>query len=137
MLRVSYFVMCKSLKNEPGEKEPCLVGLMHVLSPKHIPSEYSFFVALGIMGADVTKVNTFKLIIKSPTDEQLAQTEVTTTPMTPDKITLPPDLAGYQAIIGFSNIEIPTEGLYKADIFINDELIETKLIPVVQNKGVN
>lgn len=131
MLRVTYFLYCKDAVMPPNEKEPHLIGPVHMLNPKFIPSEFSFTIAFGIMDFDYMKENTLSIAFKSPNGEELFQSGAIIVE-SPPEIKLPPEFVGIQVNLGLKNIPIKEEGIHITEINWNGNIIYENEIPVIK-----
>ena len=134
MAHVTYFVYCKDVQVLPNEKDAHLIGPMHMLNPRFVPSEYSFSIAFGIMDIDLKKDNFLKVVFKSPTGEVLFQFDEVNVGPPPGPVQLPPEHVGIQVNLRLQNVPIKLAGMHTVEVVWNKEAIFVSEVPVIQAK---
>ena len=133
MAKLVSFMMSAISQNVPnatGGTVQQLTGPMIVLRPRHIPSEYSFAITIGINDFDLSKENILRIVLYSPSNDILLDTGNSTLPASPTDSNLPKEFQGAVLSMPIQNIEIATDGVYKLEVFMNNDSLGTQAIPV-------
>jgi hypothetical protein len=107
-------------------------GPMHIIAPLltivplYIPSTFSFFVVFGIKDFETAKSHNLRVVfrnIKEPM-KSLVEASVVIPPVPPDpSVKLPDNEKSFLSSLGFQNVVLESEGLYKTSIFFDDNNI--------------
>ena len=134
MPNISTFMLCDSIQNIPtvdGGFVPGLFSPQLALRPRVIPGAFTFGVAVGIVGVDLTKENILRAEILNPEGKTVfAQADEMLKVVSKDDVHLPKDNQGFILCTEIRNLGIETEGNYKFVVYINNEKIGEKEIPI-------
>ena len=133
MAKLVSFIMSaisQNIPNKTGGVVQQLTGPMIVLRPRYVPSEYSFAITLGISNFDLTRENTMRIVLRSPSDDTLIDTGDSILPASPTDEILPKEFQGAVLSMPIQNIELKTEGIYQLEMFFNGESLGIQDIPV-------
>ena len=133
MAKLVSFIMSaisQNIPNKTGGVVQQLTGPMIVLRPRYVPSEYSFAITLGISNFDLSRENTMRIVLRSPSDDTLIDTGDSILPASPTDETLPKEFQGAVLSMPIQNIELKTEGIYQLEMFFNGESLGIQDIPV-------
>lgn len=120
----------QAFPDESGAINQQLTGLVTVLRPQYIPSNYSFALAIGIRDIDLKEQNSLHLVIKSPSDKVAIDFGETILPIIDKPDTLPKAYGGFLLCTDVRNMSVTEEGVYHLDISINGRVISTEEIPI-------
>ena len=133
MIKMSYFLYCDGIQLVAGDKRPHIVGPKQVLLPKFIPSDYSFGIAFGIAGVDLTQDN--EVLVKFVSPEKKIVAEKNLDIKIPNvEISLPAEELGLMLTMDFRNVSIEEEGEYNSEVYLNSELVSTNAIRAYKGK---
>jgi len=131
MPKLSHFVYCERILAIPSDPNPHLVKPLQVLTPRFIPSDYSFAIAFGVSGVDLSKENTAMIKFVSPNGDVLHSQSFKVSKPT-EKVTLPPEVRGFMITIDFKNVPIREVGDHKTEVYLNEDLVADWHIYVVK-----
>ena len=127
------FMICDTINNIPGSNDSIvqtLVAPQIAVRPQFVPGNFSFGVALGVSGIDLEMENTVKFIVEDPEGKVIQDSGISKLPIVPEKDTLPKKYQGFLLSMDIRNLVIEKEGCFIFKIYINNELIGSKEIPV-------
>ena len=129
---ISSFTYCDSIQTDftPQGPRHQIVSPLQVLSPIALPSNYSFAIACGIAGFDVTKENSAKIQFVSPTGQIINDTGDINFQFPPEQ-TNPGKPSVMQINLDMRNVALREIGIHSTKIFINDIEIGEYKIPVI------
>ena len=130
------FATTHNIQNANGGLVQQLSGPTVVLRPKYIPSEFSFAIAIGINGVDLHNDNTTQIIFRSPSNAIILDTGKAKILASDTDSNLPPEFQGFVMTMPLQNITFDTEGVYSLEVFMNDELLDTRAIPVFRQGDI-
>lgn len=109
-----------------------LISPQVVLRPQFIPGNFSFGIAIGIQGIDLSIVNKIKINILDTHKNILQDSGWIEVPPTRSDIpeTLPEKYRGFVMNMDIRNLVIREEGEYSFLIYVNEKLIGTQYIPI-------
>lgn len=137
MPKIASFILCDSIENINNSENEVMTKLVSpqiVLRPQYIPSNFSFGMALGISEITLKNQNSMKFTIKSPKGKVIQDSGVNPLPIINVEDTLEEKFQGFVINIDIRNLEISEAGIYKLEIFINDQTIGEENIPIF--KGI-
>lgn len=109
--------------NAPGAAMH-LVNPQNVIRTPFIPSTYSFAVAFGVMGVDLTSSHTLSFKFINPQNEIVIDTSEINIPSNPSEAkSLPIDAQGYTFNLNLRNVQLKYKGKYVGRVSINQEII--------------
>lgn len=134
MARIVSFMICDTVNNIPAPTNDgiiqTLVAPQIAVRPQFVPGNFSFGIAVGVSGIDLKKENSVRFTIADPDGKVIQNSGSSTLPAVSDKDTLPEDYQGFILSMDIRNLTIEKEGCYLFRIFINDEEIGEREIPV-------
>lgn len=120
MAKIVSFICCNNINEQNGA--PVIIAPMQFIAVPFFPTNFTFFVSLGLKGIDISS-SVVSVIIKSPENQEIS------------RINSPiPDLMGIEGLninmpigiqinLEFRNIVIPSAGNYTFEILYNEENI--------------
>lgn len=129
-MRIAGFMLGSQVTQEEESvhvlKEPRIV-----LNPKYIPAEYSFAVAVGIVGVDYSKHSEITFTLNSPDGEEvfklgpwiLIHDDLGSNPTLPE-------FRSETVLLQLGNVEFRQNGIYKLYVEVNGTELEPQDIPV-------
>lgn len=137
MAKVTSFMYAANVIQDPAQGQLHIVNPLQVIAPVYIPSTYSFFVVFSISDFDIEKSHNVKIVFtndKSP-DKSIVETTSNFPPIPKNpKVELPKEYEGFISSIGFQNVVIEDEGLYKTSLYFDGEKIGEYEIYVTRAK---
>ncbi len=137
MARLMSFMICDAINNIPVSNPdssiksiPALMAPTIVLRPKYIPGNFSFGIALGISDVNLQEQNRMKIIIKNSNNDIVYDSGEKEIPIADKPDTLKKEYQGFIMCADIRNLSIDIEGEYSFEIYINGDLIETKMVPI-------
>lgn len=134
MEKIVSFMLCDSINNSSNSSTsaPHLVAPQIVLRPHFVPGNFSFGIAVGIGGMDLTRENSIKFLIKSPDDILLQDSGESNLAPVPEleNDNIPKEYQGFQANIDIRNLPVEKPGDYKFILYVNGSSIGEKKIPI-------
>jgi len=130
MPEVMSFIISEGVRRENigiAKSADWIIGPVQILSPFSIPSNYSFFTTLAIY--EINESEIIKLMFKSPDGEIVYNT--TDIPLSNIEHGNVPEK--YRSVVfsfDIRNMHLKEEGIYTAEIFVDDVLIGAYKIPV-------
>ena len=138
MARVSTFIYAEESHNEvnPKGQRMNIVNPLLIFSPKYLPGQFSFSVAIGILEVDYSQTHVFRYLLRGPKSEREPIVDTGNVPI-PSQLNprnLPLEMQGI--FIGFDlrNIDLEDEGKYTSEAFIDG--VSLGLYPI-SIKGMN
>ncbi|MBR6788248.1 MAG: hypothetical protein IKM44_00360 [Clostridia bacterium] len=136
-MKITTFMLCDSINNvnlPQGTVVPQLIMPTTVLRPQFIPSAFSFGIVVGVEGMDLQKDHKMRFRITDPDGNIIQESCENVLPAIPEDSSLPKEYQGYTLSIDIRNLIISKSGLYNFSLFINDEEVCIKSIPVFEAK---
>lgn len=137
MPTLTTFTVCESVGNfapQPNVNIPQLNGPQAVLRPYFIPSSFSFGISAGVIGVDSKKSNSVRFLIKNPEGIIIQDSGESMFPALSEDDSLPNDYQGFVLTLDIRNLIIEEQGVYVFELFVNDESIGTRDIPIFPAK---
>ena len=137
MAKVTMFMLCDTINNNPGPKGmiPHLVAPQLVLRPVFIPGNFSFGIAIGVQGINIKQAIKLGFSLIAPSGKILQQVDNAELSPIQNEDTLPPEYQGLVLNLDIRNLVIQEEGVYKFALCVNGESLEEQDIPIF--RGVN
>ncbi|PFA84501.1 MULTISPECIES: hypothetical protein [Bacillus] len=134
MPKVSTFMYCEQAEMNPQIQKTVISGPLHVFTVPFVPTTYSFAITFGLLGINNKQDNKLSIRFLDPNDNPKIDAENLMIGKTPDLNweEMPHEARGLIANMDFRNVILECEGLYKTQIFMNDELLGEFPIQVVQ-----
>lgn len=138
-MRISTFMYCESTSQIPGQsgemqKLQINAPLLNFTSD-FVPTNYSFSIVCGILGFDMSKQNSLRLIFKFISEEKsIIDTNTIYTPVNDDKsqLFLPEEERNIIFNIDFRNVVFSKEGTYETLVYANEEHLGTYPITMIK-----
>lgn len=138
MPKLTSFMICDAINNMPIKQAdgkinnvPALFAPVQALRPQFVPGNFSFGIAVGISDIDLNVSNKMLIRIKNPNDKIVHDSGIKEIPPAPHiDNKLPKEYQGFIMCIDIRNLSIDVEGIYIFELFLNDELMEKKEIPI-------
>ncbi len=133
MPELTMFTVCESVGNvspQPGVNIPQLMGPQTVLRPMFIPGSFSFGVSAGVIGINLKQSNSVKFTIKTPTGQIVQASENAVFPPIFEDDSLPQEYQGFMLTLDVRNMVVEEQGNYSFELFINDESVGSRAIPI-------
>jgi hypothetical protein len=127
------FMVCDSVGNttlQPNVNVPQLTAPQAVLRPQFIPGNFSFGIAVGVIGVDLNKNNEIQFTIKAPDGKTVQDSGKNIFPALNEEDVLPEEYRGLMLTLDIRNLVIEIDGIYTFSLWINDELIGERNIPI-------
>lgn len=131
------FMICDAVNSatpNPNINIPQLSGPQVVLRPKFIPGNFSFGIAAGVIGVDLSTNNDVRFTISSPDGTIIQDSGSASFPALANEDTLPSEYQGFMLTLDVRNLVIEKEGIYKFRLWINGEEIGAHDIPIFSGK---
>lgn len=129
MARVSTFIYAEESRNEvhPKGQKMNIVNPLLIFSPKYVPGQFSFAVAIGMLEVDYSKAHIFRYFLRGPNTEQepVVDTGDVMLPSQGNPRNLPLEMQGIFMGFDLRNVELAIEGKYISDVFLDGESIGT------------
>lgn len=123
MAHVTTFIYSEESRNEmhPKGQKMNIINPLLVFSPKYLPGQFSFSVAIGILEVDYSETHVFRYFLKGPNIEQepLVDTGDIPIPTQPNPKNLPLEMQGIFMGFDLRNIELEDEGKYTSEVFLD------------------
>jgi hypothetical protein len=131
MLKISSFMYCEQAQvdNETGQLE--ISRPLYGIVTESIPTRFSFSIVFAMVGLDPSEDHSLHLIFKSPDDENIIVTDRIPVGFN-DREVVSEESHGINLSVDFRNVLLEKEGLYKTEIYINDDLVDYFPIPVMK-----
>ena len=139
MAKISSFIICDTIVNlmtPQGDSVPQLVSPQPVLRPPFIPGSFSFGISIGVIDVEFQEVNTIKVIIVSPKGEETYNSGEINLESIPQDELLPKEYQGFILSIDVRNMIIDQDGVYSVEIFVNNESVGRREIPVFRKGDI-
>ena len=137
MAEIVSFMVCNSINNIPTPDNVMVSNIVSpqiVLRPQFIPGNFSFGVAIGIAGVDLSKPNKIRFQINGPDGKSVHDSGESDVPGDrPDDI-LPAKYQGFVICLDIRNFVIEQQGEYQFLLYLNGEKIGTNIIPIFKNQ---
>ena len=133
MPKINMFIVCDSVNNIPVNDNGSVMQLISprvALRPPIIPGAYSFGVAVGVRGIDLKVPTRVRYTITDPEDKIIFDTGDTELPPAPAPDSMPFDYQGFLITTDVRNVVVNADGLYKFNLFINEEQLEPQEVPI-------
>ena len=132
MVKIVSFILCDQVMNIPNNAGPVsqLIAPQIALRPPFIPTAISFGLAVGVSGVDLQKPQRIKYTMTDTEDNVIHDSGETEFDAFPIADPMPKEYQGFTLTADFRNIEIKAEGVYRFNLYINDELVGVRDIPV-------
>ena len=130
-------MLCDAINNinlPQGTVVPQLTLPKTVLRPQFIPSAFSFGIAVGVEGIDLQKNHKMRFKICDPDGNIVQESGDNELPALSEDDSLPKEYQGYTLSIDIRNLVINKPGIYVFSLFVNDNEIYSKEIPVFEAK---
>lgn len=138
MAYISTFIYAEESRNEvhPQGQKMNVVNPMLLFSPKYIPGQFSFAVAIGILELDYRQAHKFRYLLKGPdlTKEPLVDTGDAVIPSQENPRNLPLEMQGIYMGFDLRNVEFTCEGKYTSEVLLDGVSLGT--YPIFA-KGMN
>ena len=138
MVRVPTFIYAEESRNEVHSKgqKMNIVNPLLVFSPKYLPGQFSFSVAIGMLEVDYSQTHVFRYLLRGPKSEQepIVDTGDVPIPSQLNPRNLPLEMQGIFMGFDLRNIDLEDEGKYISEVFLDGESIGT--FPIFA-KGMN
>lgn len=137
MAKISFFMICETINNvlaPTGSTVPQLTNPFCVVRPEYIPGNYTFGIAVGVSGVNISEQNNMGFIIADPNNIVIQETPAFPLPIAPIDDNLPKDQQGFLLSFEARNLPLSVEGVYKITFYINGEAIGTEEIPIFPRK---
>ncbi len=125
-----------------GPQQVVIVSPVLMLRPKHVPTQFSFAVTIGLRGFDISATTPPKLHWKivAPNGQEIFDSPIMplqSPSLIPEGIELlPPEEANIILGLNIQNLDIPEQGNYKIIVYVDDKEIGSQNVPVrVQPKN--
>ena len=138
MARVSTFIYAEESRNEVHSKgqRMNIVNPLLIFSPKYLPGQFSFSVAIGILEVDYSQTHVFRYLLRGPKSEREPIVDTGNVPI-PSQLNprnLPLEMQGIFMGFDLRNIDLEDEGKYTSEVFLDGKSIGT--FPIFA-KGMN
>ena len=133
MAEITAFLLSDTLNNSVDNQGNVIQQLTNpslVIRPQHIPGNFSFVITAGITGVDLSKDFSFCFMIQDPENKIVYNSGKTNFSGISKEDSLPLEQQGFLINIDVRNLEITCEGKYKFIVYLNDNLIGEKIIPI-------
>jgi len=132
------FIYAEETRNEaqPQGQKMTVVNPMLIFSPKYLPGQFSFSVAIGMLEVDLTKTHVFRYNLTGPNVEigLIVDTGDVLIPSQENPRKLPIEMQGLFMGFDLRNVDLALEGKYISEVFLDGESIGT--YPIYA-KGMN
>lgn len=129
MAYISTFIYAEESRNEvhPKGQKMNIVNPLLIFSPKYVPGQFSFAVAIGMLEVDYSKPHTFRYFLRGPNAEQkpVVDTGDVMLPPQENPRNLPLEMQGIFMGFDLRNVELASEGKYISDVFLDGKSIGT------------
>ncbi|EGT0681288.1 MULTISPECIES: DUF6941 family protein [Clostridium] len=124
MAKITTFLYCESTQPGPNGAVT-LNGPMQIMTPKYIPSAFSFSIFIGIIDLDVTEPHNIQFIFRNKDNNYEVINTGKLNLQTPENgyKVLPKELRGIMANLDFRNAELKNEGEYITEVILDNNLI--------------
>lgn len=132
MAKVTMFVLCDHIENIPAQQGQIthLVAPQVALRPAYIPGSFSFGLAVGVQGINLSQVNKIKFKILTPNSDVIQESTEEAIPVIGQEDSLPVEFHGFVLNLDIRNLVVKDEGIYKFILFVNGDPLEAQNIPI-------
>lgn len=135
MAKITYFMICDTMSNVPmpgGTFSLNIVNPQLLLTPSYVPGNFSFCVVVGVQDVKTivssNKLVKFKFELLDPNKKMLQQS-IAELPLIAMK-NVPEQYQGFMMSFDLRNVPVEEEGAYILKLYINEDLIGEKEIPI-------
>ena len=133
MAKIANFMICDTMNNVPmpgGAFGLNIVNPQLLLRPSYIPGNFSFCIVVGVQGIKTTNLNTvkFKFEFCDPNNKVLQQSSAELPLVKMPNV--PEEYQGFLMSFDLRKLPIEKEGAFILKLFVDEELIGTKEIPI-------
>lgn len=133
MAKIVSFVVCESINNMPSTNVgvvPNLINPQVVLRPQYIPGNFSFGIAVGVVGIDLKVPNKIRFTISNTDGIVIQNSGENDLPVVREEDTIPNEFQGFMMCMDIRNLVLHNEGEYSFTLYLNGESVGMKSIPI-------
>lgn len=131
MDKITYFLICDTTNNAPmpGGMGLNVVNPQLLLMPTYVPGNFSFAIVIGVQDIDTSSPARVKFELLSPGNKLIYKSLEMDLPGV-DMNNVPSKYKGILMSFELRNVPIDEEGAYVLKLFINDQEVGQREIPI-------
>lgn len=129
MPQISNFLYCMQTSNEEDQFK--IIDPLNVIPIESTPGRFTFSIMFSIVGFDPSKDHEGHIVFRDPENNILIETDKfpVSKEDSPNKEDSKPIVTGLSLGVEFVNVLFETEGVYKTQLYLNNEVLGEFVIP--------